>query len=351
VTRRSAGWAVALATAGLVVAACGAMGPAASGDGLVPIGAGLSGPAGLRATVYASGPPTVAALALDGRGRLWLTAAAYAASDSDGVYVVERRGARPQKVVSGLRTPLGLTWASDRLFVASAGRVDAYGDLAGTRFGRDDTVVAWPVDVGELDNLVVAPDGRLLAGVSAPCDHCVPSSPWSASIVSLAGGGAPAVFASGIRAPFGLVFRPGTDDLFVTMNQRDDLGARTPGDWLAVVRQGQRWGFPGCYGQGGAACAGVPAPVATLDRHGAVGGVAIVTGQLGPATGTAALVAEWRAGRVQRVALDRPAAGSGGPVTPFLRGIANPLPVLATPDGAVLFGDWKTGRIYRIARA
>jgi glucose/arabinose dehydrogenase len=135
------------------------------------------------------------------------------------------------------------------------------------------------------------------------------------------------------------------------MNQRDDLGARTPGAWLAVVRQGQRWGFPGCYGQGGAACAGVPAPVAALDPHGAVGGVAIVTGQLGPAAGPAALVAEWQAGRVQRVALSRSAGGYTGSVTPFLRGIANPLPVLATPDGAVLVGDWKTGRIYRVARA
>ena len=53
------------------------------------------------------------------------------------------------------------------------------------------------------------------------------------------------------------------------MNQRDDLGSKTPGDWLAVVREGQDWGFPGCWGQGGKACEGVPEPAAVLDAHAA----------------------------------------------------------------------------------
>ena len=65
------------------------------------------------------------------------------------------------------------------------------------------------------------------------------------------------------------------------MDQRDDFGAATPGDWLGLVGVGQSWGFPGCYGQGGTACVGVPSPVAALDPHAAVSGVAIVTGSLG----------------------------------------------------------------------
>ena len=88
------------------------------------------------------------------------------------------------------------------------------------------------------------------------------------------------------------------------MNQRDDLGEATPGDWLAIVRSGQAWGFPDCYGQGGSACSGVPDPLAVLDTHAAVSGVAVVTGGLGPAIGTSALVAEWTTGRVMRVALE-----------------------------------------------
>ena len=76
------------------------------------------------------------------------------------------------------------------------------------------------------------------------------------------------------------------------MNQRDDLGTKTPGDWLAVVRQGEAWGFPSCYGQDTAKCSSTPSPVAELDEHAAVSGVAIVTGQLGSTLGTGAAVAE-----------------------------------------------------------
>jgi glucose/arabinose dehydrogenase len=341
----------------LVIAGCGTVTPpgttgsSAVASGLASIGAGLRGPAGLKATVYARGLPTLAAFAFDPKGRLWVTTAAAAYAGKDGVYLVPGPGATPVKVIADLRTPLGLTWYRDTLYVTSTGRVDAYGDLRGTRFATHQTVVTWPTGVGESNNIVQTPDRRMLVGISAPCDHCTPASRWSGTIASFRPDGSDLnVYATRIRAPFGLAYYPGTSDLFVTMNQRDDLGARTPGDWLAVVREGQDWGFPGCYGQGGPACAGAPQPAATLDKHAGSGGVAIVTGQLGPAVGNSAIVAEWQQGKVQRVALTRIGSTYGGSVRPFLLGLRNPLPVLTTPDGGLLVGDWKTGTIYRIAR-
>lgn len=157
--------------------------------------------------------------------------------------------------------------------------------------------------------------------------------------------------ASGIRAPVGLAYYPGTSDLFVTMNQRDDLGEATPGDWLAVVSRGQDWGFPACYGQGGSACAGSPVPTAVLDNHAAVSGVAIVSDGLGSMTGPSALVAEWAQGKVLRVALKHDGAAWTGTVTTFLSGLQQPVPVVAGSDGAVFVGDWSTGIVYRIAAA
>ena len=195
----------------------------------------------------------------------------------------------------------------------------------------------------------LAPDGRLLMGITATCDHCSPKSPFSGSIVSFRpDGGDLRLYARRIRAPVGLAYFPGRNDLFVSMNQRDDLGARTPGDWLALVREGQDWRFPGCYGQGGSQCAGVPRPVAVLDKHAAAGGVAIVTGQLGARVGTAALVAEWSTGRVLRVGLRRTGSSYVGSPAPFLTGVKNPLALLLAPGGSLLVGDWATGLIYRI---
>src|SRR5262249_37910265 len=150
------------------------------------------------------------------------------------------------------------------------------------------------------------------------------------------------VEASGIRAPVGLAYAPGTSDLYVTMNQRDDLGEATPGDWLGLVKPRQQWGFPACYGQGGPDCVGAPRPVAVLDPHAAVSDVAIVTGQLGTEIGTSALVAEWATGLVLQVPLDG-AAGAPTTAQPFLTGLQNPVALAITPDGAVLVGDWSSG--------
>jgi glucose/arabinose dehydrogenase len=351
---------VCVALACLALAGCGAgagghakTSEHAATGGLVAIGAGLRGPAGLKATVYASGPATTAAFAFDPQGRLWVSAAGLEVHAHDGVYMIPRPGARALEVVSGLDDPLGLAWYRDRLYVASVGRVDAYGGFDGRRFTEHTRILDGPVSGGENNLLLMDGEGRFVMGITATCDHCAPASKYAGSIVTFApDGGDLRVYASRIRAPFGLAYFPGTSDLFVTMNQQDDLGLRTPGDWLAVVREGEDWRFPDCHGQGGAACTGVPAPTAVLDKHAAVGGVAIVTGQLGASVGTAAIVPEWSVAKVQRVALTHTASGYRGSVAPFLTGIRNPLAIAPAPGGhSLLVGDWATGTIYRIESA
>jgi glucose/arabinose dehydrogenase len=354
---RGRGWreAAVAVLATLAICGCGSSSTASISTAnkqpsLVPIGAGLSGPAGLKATVYANGPPTVAAFAFDQAGRLWLTAAGLEAHAHDGVYLVAKAGGRAQKIVSGLNDPLGIDWYAGKLYVASVGRVDAYWGFNGTHFAHHKTILKGPQSGAENNLLVTAPNGRLLLGVSATCDHCTPTSKWDGAIVSFKPDGSDLrLYASRIRAPVGLTYYPGTNDLFVTMNQRDDLGTATPGDWLSIVQEGQDWGFPGCYGQGGPSCAGIPTPLAALDPHGAVGGVVIATGQLGPGVGNSALVAEWNVAKVQRIGLERAGAEvrSTG-VTPFLRGLHNPLALALAPDGSLLAGDWATGTIYMV---
>jgi glucose/arabinose dehydrogenase len=317
---------------------------------LTDIGGGLKGPAGLVATVYASGLANVSAFAFDAEGRLWAATAAYDDARADGVYRIDSAGVTPVKVIGDLHTPLGLVWSGGTLYVASAGRVDAWSGLSGTTFGAHSTVITLPTGVGEVNGLVLSPTGRLVLGISAPCDACTPSTAYAGAVVSFLPDGTDLrIEAGGIRAPVGLAYDPGTTDLLVTMNQRDDLGDATPGDWLAIVRSGQTWGFPDCYGQGGTACTGVPTPIAVLDKHAAVAGIAIVDGQLGPGIGSSALVAEWATGRVVRVALARGGTGSTGVMESFLAGLSGPVPIALTPDGAVIVGDWRTGTIYRIA--
>lgn len=318
-------------------------------DGLVDIGAGLHGIAGLQAVVAATGLDHLAALTYDGQGRLWAATADASDQGEDAVYLIA--AGVPERAISGLHTPMGLLWLDDALYVASAGRVDAYSGFDGARFAASRPVVDLP-GAGTSGQLVAAPGGRLQLGISAPCDSCTPSSPWAAAVVSfLPDGSDLRVDASGIRAPVGVVYVPGTADLLVTMNERDDLGDATVGDGLAVVHPGQNWGFPACWGQGGDACAGVPAPLAVLDKHAAVSGVAVVTGSLGPAVGTSALVAEWALGKVKRESLAPSAGGYAAAVSPFLSGFQSPVPVVTGADGSLLVGDWARGKVYRILAA
>jgi glucose/arabinose dehydrogenase len=337
-----------------VTAGCGGRGAASkavtttqvstprSAGALVDIGHGLHGPAGSRAMIASPGAEHVASLAVDATGRLWFGTAAYDDTGHDGVYLSTGATSKPLEVLAAQHTVLGLAWVGDELYVASKERVDAYSGFDGTRFASHRTVVTFAPGVGEVNQIVMGPDGRFRLGISSPCDSCVPTVPHTGSVVSfLPDGSDLRTEASDIRAPVGLTYVPGTADLLVTMNQRDDLGARTPGDWLSQVTSGQDWRQPGCYGQGGAPCAGVPAPVATLDRHAAASGVAVVGG--------AAIVAEWAKGMVLRIELQHDGATYTGTTAPFVTGISQPVAVLASTDGSVLVGDWHHGTIYRIS--
>ena len=125
----------ALVVTAVVFSACGAAGaetPSPTSEGLVPIGAGLEGPAGSTASVYAEGLTHVAAFAFDTDGRLWVATAAYEDEGDDAVYVVPAAGATPVKVITDVHTPLGLLWYDGALYVSSSERVDAYRDFDGT---------------------------------------------------------------------------------------------------------------------------------------------------------------------------------------------------------------------------
>ena len=320
----------------VLAAGCGAT----RSTGLVSIGADLRGPEGWKARVYATGLKHASAFAFDRDGRLWVTTSGAADHHSDGLYVVARADTRPVRVAH-LDGPLGLTWYRNRLYVASTGRVTAFGDLHGTRFGTRRTILRGPV-AGASNNAIAAANGRLLMSVSTTCDHCVPRSKWAAAIVSFRPDGSDLrIYARRIRAAYGLVLVP--EGVLATMNQRDDLGARTPGDWLALVRQGQDWGFPACYGHAGSACAGVPKPVAVLAKHAAAGGLALSNGS--------AFAAEWQSGKVVRVGLTRIGETYAGATTTFLLGMHNPLPVARAAGGAILVGDWTTGVVYAVEEA
>jgi glucose/arabinose dehydrogenase len=54
-------------------------------------------------------------------------------------------------------------------------------------------------------------------------------------------------YAGGIRNPVGIALYPGTNDLFVAVNERDGLGDNLPPDYFTYVKPGGFYGYPWSY--------------------------------------------------------------------------------------------------------
>jgi glucose/arabinose dehydrogenase len=68
-----------------------------------------------------------------------------------------------------------------------------------------------------------------------------------ASVQKVMPDGTLSTYASGIRNAVGIAFYPGTDNLFVTVNERDGLGDALPPDYLTHVEPGAFYGWPYAY--------------------------------------------------------------------------------------------------------
>ena len=300
-------------------------------------------PAGWRAAVYATGLRHPTALAW-GPGRML-----YATQDTGSVVAVGRGSARPRVVARGLRTPLGLAWSGRVAFVSAQGMLWRL-RLAGQALtGRRALVSGLPFGRHQQDNVVLGRDGRLYLGSGSTCDACAESDPRSAAILSVRPDGSGLrVEARGLRNPYGLAVEPRTGRLFVSVNNRDDLGESEPAESIVVLRRGADYGWPGCWPSWArrrlvGSCAGVARPLAYLEPHASANGIAFLGGWL--------YVAEWgqylsnRWGR--KVVRVDPQTGR---VRAFADGFDHPLAVAADGASALLVADWGRGVVYRLAR-
>jgi glucose/arabinose dehydrogenase len=221
-------------------------------------------------TVVASGLHFPVNLTFDRHGGLWYTSSLpHAQNPTDGLWYIPP-GGQPHQVVKGLAAG-GLAWVGNSLYVASitpagTGEITIFEGFNGSRFTSQRVRLAG-LTVGQhvIGSIAEGPDGQLYIGVGALGDHSGPSG----SVLSFApNGGNPVVQATGVRSAFGLAFYGRL--LLVTDTGRDDLGPFRPPEVLDEFNPAGpvvNFGFPGCYGQGGPACAGTRPPLATFGAH------------------------------------------------------------------------------------
>jgi glucose/arabinose dehydrogenase len=264
VKRAIAVGAVLAAIAGL--ASCTSTG--APAHSAIPTATGTSAHAPAP-TVVASGLHFPVSLTFDSRGGLWFTSTVGGSQNTDGVWYIPP-GGRPRQIVRGLAAA-GLAWVGNSLYVASlstpgTAEITVFEGFNGTRFTSQRVRLAG-LTVGShlIGSIALGPDGRLYIGVGAAADHSGPPG----SVLSFAPeSGNPVVKATGLRSAFGLAFYGRL--LLVTDTGRDDLGPFRPPEKLNEFNPagpGVNFGFPGCYGQGGPACAGTRPPLVSLAAH------------------------------------------------------------------------------------
>jgi glucose/arabinose dehydrogenase len=101
-------------------------------------------------------------------------------------------------------------------------------------------------------NLVASPDGSTLyasiGSNSNAGEHGIDAENERAAIWEIdRKSGAHRVFASGLRNPVGMTWEPETGALWISVNERDELGSDLVPDYMTAVRDGGFYGFPFSY--------------------------------------------------------------------------------------------------------
>ena len=188
-----------------------------------------------------SGPVAgCAARGVDPDGRLLVSRPA----NGDVVALTPGAGQPAQTtVVTGLTQPHGLAFAGDTLYVAESNQVDAYPYRDGG-VGERRVVVSGLPDAKSpelrgayahaLKSVTVGPDGALYVSVGStgnvsPQDR--DASPQRAAILRVpSGGGAPEVYARGVRNGTGLAVDP-DGAVWTAVNNRDNIAYPDDGDY------------------------------------------------------------------------------------------------------------------------
>lgn len=299
--------------------------------------------------------------------------------DADGDGLAEFRST----LLEGLRSPFGMALLRDRLYVANTDAVVAFpyavGDTTITAAGE--TIVALPA--GPLNHhwtkdLIAAPDGtRLFATAGSNSnvgENGMDAEENRAAVLEIdLATRSLRVFASGLRNPNGLSWNPESGELWVTVNERDEIGSDLVPDYMTSVQEGGFYGWPYSYfgqnvdvrvaPQRPDLVARAIVPDYALGAHTASLGLAFSVEGLGAGFGNGAYVGQhgsWnrrpRSGyKVVHVPFEhgKPAGAPRDVLTGFIgpddKARGRPVGVAFARDGALLVADDTGNKIWRVA--
>ncbi|MGL6061120.1 MAG: PQQ-dependent sugar dehydrogenase [Bradyrhizobium sp.] len=176
--------------------------------------------------------------------------------DANGDGVAETRSVFLSEL-NGLRSPFGMLLVGDEFYVANTDAILKFPYRTGdTKITAAGTVVAHlpggPINHHWTKDLTASPDGtKLYATVgsnSNAAENTMEAEVDRAAVLEVdRASGDWHVFASGLRNPNGPSFNPQTGQLWVVVNERDELGNDLVPDYMTSVQDGGFYGWPYSY--------------------------------------------------------------------------------------------------------
>lgn len=175
--------------------------------------------------------------------------------DTDGDGTTDQRSVW----ADGLYLPFGIALHQGFLYVANTGSVVRWPYRSGERVASQpaEIVVAGIPEIGMRQhwtrNIAFSPDGKWLYVTIGSKENAAIEEALRGTVVRYAvdasgrPGGAPTIFASGLRNPIGLAFHPKTGALWAVVSERDYLGDELVPDFLAELKEGGFYGWPYYY--------------------------------------------------------------------------------------------------------
>jgi glucose/arabinose dehydrogenase len=283
----------------------------------------------------------------------------------------------PDPLIAGLDNPTSVAVqdvdGSIWLYVGEESQIVRYPYEAGGAVGAQEIVVPdLPVGGHSTRTVLFGPDGWLYVSVGSSCNICDETEPLRATVSRYrADGSEGEIIANGLRNAVGLAIQPGTETLWVTVNERDRQGDEIPPDLVTAITPGANYGWPDCLPPDatpqydGAECEGVMPPTIGIQAHSAPLGLAFYqtsdgSGFPGEYAGDLFVVqhGSWNRSEPAPPRLLWIDMENGQPMAAldFATGWQDengsrwgrPAGVIVAPDGSLLLTDDNAGLIYRI---